>query len=204
VPGVTPFPLDGLRVLEYAQYVAGPFAGLLLADLGADVVKVEPPGGDAWRHYDPHVPGGSRSFFALNRNKRSVVLDLKAPEGRAASAALIAGADAVIHNLPPERATRFGLDREAVAAVNPRCVWCVVSALGTDGPEAGLTAFDLVAQALSGLLLADARPGDDVRRRPGARPSRARTSRTGRPARGRPRRWSRTTARTPRRTGSSC
>jgi len=91
VPGVAPaLPLDGLRVLEYAQYVAGPFAGMLLADLGADVVKVEPPGGVAWRHYDPHVPGGSRSFFALNRNKRSVVLDLKAAEGRAASGALIA------------------------------------------------------------------------------------------------------------------
>jgi crotonobetainyl-CoA:carnitine CoA-transferase CaiB-like acyl-CoA transferase len=70
-------PLHGIRVLEYAQYVAGPFAGMLLADLGADVIKVEPPGGDAWRHYEPFAAGESRYFYALNRNKRSVVLDLR-------------------------------------------------------------------------------------------------------------------------------
>jgi crotonobetainyl-CoA:carnitine CoA-transferase CaiB-like acyl-CoA transferase len=166
MPGVA-LPLDGLRVLEYAQYVAGPFAGMLLADLGADVVKVEAPAGDAWRRYQPFATGESRYFYALNRNKRSVVLDLKTEEGRQASRALIAGADAVLHNFPPERARRYGLDREAVRAANPRAAWCMVSALGTDGPEAELTAFDLVAQALSGLLLADARPGDEVPRRAG-------------------------------------
>jgi crotonobetainyl-CoA:carnitine CoA-transferase CaiB-like acyl-CoA transferase len=166
VPGVA-LPLDGLRVLEYAQYVAGPFAGMLLADLGADVVKVEAPAGDAWRHYQPFATGESRYFYALNRNKRSVVLDLKTEAGRSASRALIAGADAVLHNFPSERALRYGLDRESVRAVNPRAAWCMVSALGTDGPEAELTAFDLVAQALSGLLLADARPGDEVPRRAG-------------------------------------
>jgi crotonobetainyl-CoA:carnitine CoA-transferase CaiB-like acyl-CoA transferase len=166
VPGVT-LPLDGLRVLEYAQYVAGPFAGMLLADLGADVIKVEPPAGDAWRHYEPFGAGESRYFYALNRNKRSVVLDLKTDAGLRASRALLAGADAVLHNLPAERAARYGLDRDSVRAVNPRAAWCVVSALGSDGPEAELTAFDLVAQALSGLLLADARPGDEIPRRPG-------------------------------------
>ena len=140
---------------------------MLLADLGADVVKVEPPAGDAWRRYEPFAPGESRYFYALNRNKRSVVLDLKTAAGRAASRALIAGADAVVHNFPPERARRYGLDRESVRAANPRAAWCMVSALGTDGPEAGLTAYDLVAQALSGLLLADARPGDEVPRRAG-------------------------------------
>jgi crotonobetainyl-CoA:carnitine CoA-transferase CaiB-like acyl-CoA transferase len=166
VPGVT-LPLDGLRVLEYAQYVAGPFAGMLLADLGADVIKVEPPAGDAWRHYEPFGAGESRYFYALNRNKRSVVLDLKTNAGLRASRALLAGADALLHNLPAERAARYGLDRDSVRAVNPRAAWCVVSALGSDGPEAELTAFDLVAQALSGLLLADARPGDEIPRRPG-------------------------------------
>ncbi len=160
-------PLEGLRVLEYAQYVAGPFAGMLLADLGADVVKVEPPAGDAWRRYEPFAPGESRYFYALNRNKRSVVLDLKTAAGRRASRSLIATADAVVHNFPSDRASRFGLDREAVAAANPHAVWCMVSALGSVGPDADVTAFDLVAQALSGLLLADARPGDDVPRRAG-------------------------------------
>jgi crotonobetainyl-CoA:carnitine CoA-transferase CaiB-like acyl-CoA transferase len=166
MPGVA-LPLDGLRVLEYAQYVAGPFAGMLLADLGADVIKVEAPAGDAWRRYQPFATGESRSFYALNRNKRSVVLDLKTEEGRAASRALLAGADAVLHNFPPGRALRYGLDRESVRAANPRAAWCMVSALGTDGPEAELTAFDLVAQALSGLLLADARPEDEIPRRAG-------------------------------------
>lgn len=160
-------PLDGFRVLEYAQYVAGPFAGLLLADLGADVIKVEPPGGDAWRRYEPFADGESRYFYALNRNKRSVVIDLKQLEGREASRALVATADAVLHNLPPARARRFELDRETVQRVNPAAVWCCVSALGSDGPEASLTAFDLVAQALSGLLLANARPSDPVPQRAG-------------------------------------
>jgi crotonobetainyl-CoA:carnitine CoA-transferase CaiB-like acyl-CoA transferase len=160
-------PLAGLRVLEYAQYVAGPFAGMLLADLGADVIKVEAPAGDAWRRYEPFASGESRYFYALNRNKRSVVLDLKTAEGRRASRALIAGADAVLHNFPLERARRYELDRDSVLAANPRAAWCMVSALGTDGPEAELTAFDLVAQALSGLLIADARPGDDIPRRAG-------------------------------------
>jgi len=166
VPGVT-LPLEGLRVLEYAQYVAGPFAGMLLADLGADVIKVESPTGDAWRHYEPFDAGESRYFYALNRNKRSIVLDLKTQAGLRASRALLARADAVLHNFPPDRAARYGLDRESVRAVNPGAAWCMVSALGSDGPEAELTAFDLVAQALSGLLLADARPGDEIPRRAG-------------------------------------
>jgi len=160
-------PLSGVRVLEYAQYVAGPFAGMLLADLGADVVKVEPPQGDAWRHYEPFAPGESRYFYALNRNKRSVVLNLKQAEDRRASRELIRAADVVLHNLPEPRATEFELDRGTVAEVNPDAVWCCVSALGSDGPQAGVTAFDLVAQAVSGLLFANAHPADSVPQRAG-------------------------------------
>jgi crotonobetainyl-CoA:carnitine CoA-transferase CaiB-like acyl-CoA transferase len=166
-PASDRLPLEGIRVVEYAQYVAGPFAGMLLADLGADVVKVEPPMGDAWRRYEPFAPGESRYFYALNRNKRSVVLDLKGEEGLLASRALIRTADAVVHNIPPGRAREFELDRESVRAVNPAAVWCCVSALGSDGPDASLTAFDLVAQALSGLLLANAQGSEGVPQRAG-------------------------------------
>ena len=160
-------PLAGLRVVEYAQYVAGPFAGMLLADLGADVIKVEPPDGDAWRRYEPFAPGESRYFYGLNRNKRSVVIDLKTEDGVRASTSLIRSCDAVLHNSPPDRALRFGLDRAAVRECNPDAVWCCVSALGSDGPQSSLTAFDLVAQAMSGLLLAGAQEHDSPPQRAG-------------------------------------
>jgi len=160
-------PLDGLRVLDYGQYVASPFATMLLADLGADVIKVEPPSGDEWRRYDPFEDGESRYFYSLNRGKRSVALDLKSPEGRECSRALIASADALVHNCLPDRARRFGLDSESVRAVNPRCVTVCVSAFGSSGPDSNRPAYDLIGQALSGLLLADPRPGDAVPRRTG-------------------------------------
>ena len=164
---MTGLPLDGLRVLDYGQYVAAPFATMLLADLGADVVKVEPPRGDEWRRYDPFEEGESRYFYALNRGKRSVALDLKTAQGRSRSRELIASADGLVHNCLSERARRFGLDRESVREVNPRCVTVCVSAFGSDGPDADRPAYDLIGQALSGLLLADPRPGDRVPRRPG-------------------------------------
>jgi crotonobetainyl-CoA:carnitine CoA-transferase CaiB-like acyl-CoA transferase len=160
-------PLTGLRVLDYGQYVAAPFATMLLSDLGADVVKVEAPRGDEWRRYDPFRPGESRYFYALNRGKRSIALDLKTPEGRLRSRDLIASADAIVHNCLPARALEFGLDRDTVREVNPRCVIVCVSAFGSDGPDRDRPAYDLIGQALSGLLLADPRPGDAVPRRTG-------------------------------------
>jgi crotonobetainyl-CoA:carnitine CoA-transferase CaiB-like acyl-CoA transferase len=162
-----PLPLAGRRVLDYGQYVAGPFATMLLADLGADVVKVEPPRGDQWRRYDPFAEGESRHFHALNRGKRSVALDLKSEEGRRASHDLIAGADALVHNCLPERARRFALDAKSVRATNSDCVVVCVAAFGSSGPDAGRPAYDLIAQALSGLLLAHPRVGDSVPERLG-------------------------------------
>jgi crotonobetainyl-CoA:carnitine CoA-transferase CaiB-like acyl-CoA transferase len=160
-------PLAGTRILDYGQYVAVPFGTMLLADLGADVIKVEPPTGDQWRHYEPFAPGESRYFYALNRNKRSVALDLKTEGGRAKSLELIRTADALVHNCLPVRAKRFGLDRETVNEINPRCVWVSISAFGSEGPDAQRPAYDLIAQALSGLLMADTRPDDAVPRRMG-------------------------------------
>jgi crotonobetainyl-CoA:carnitine CoA-transferase CaiB-like acyl-CoA transferase len=163
-------PLEGVRVVEYAQYVAGPLCGVLLADLGAEVVKVEPPGGDAYRHVQPAAPGWGRYFVPLNRGKRSVVLDLKSEAGRAHSRALLATADVVLHNFPPDRAEAFGLGWEALQADWPSVVLGVVSSFGPAGPLAGERAYDLVAQGRSGLLTAHAGPGDRVPVRAGGIP----------------------------------
>jgi crotonobetainyl-CoA:carnitine CoA-transferase CaiB-like acyl-CoA transferase len=159
---VDSLPLHGVVVADYSQYVAGPLCTLLLADLGADVVKVEPPAGDQWRRQEPCGEDVSGPFVALNRNKRSIVLDLKSPEGRLDSESLIARADIVVHNFPAARARTFGLDREGVRAVNPAATLVSISAFGSEGPAAERTAFDLSAQAASGLLMADAREGDEV------------------------------------------
>jgi crotonobetainyl-CoA:carnitine CoA-transferase CaiB-like acyl-CoA transferase len=153
-------PLEGVVVADYSQYVAGPICTLLLADLGADVIKVEPPQGDQWRRQEPCGPDISKPFVALNRNKRSIVIDLKSPDGRRDSQALIGAADVVVHNCPPARAERFGLDRAAVLAANPHAVVVAISAFGSDGPDGGTAGYDLAAQAASGLLMADARVGD--------------------------------------------
>lgn len=155
-------PLAGVVVADYSQYVAGPFCTLLLADLGADVIKVEPPHGDQWRRQEPCGGDLSKPFVALNRNKKSVVLDLKSDAGRRASAELIAQAEVVIHNSPSQRAQAFGLDARSVLAVQPSAVIVKISAFGSDGPHGDRTGYDLSAQAASGLLMADARVGDDV------------------------------------------
>lgn len=163
-------PLAGVRVVEYAQYVAGPLCGVLLADLGADVVKVEPPAGDGYRHVMPVAPGVGRYFVPLNRGKRSVVVDLKSSEGLETSARLLATADIALHNYPRERAAAFGLDWEAVHAAHPALVIGRVSSFGDSGPLAGAPAYDLVAQARAGLLTAHASRGDDVPVRAGGIP----------------------------------
>ena len=163
-------PLEGVRVVEYAQYVAGPLCGVLLADLGADVVKVEPPAGDGYRQVMPIAPGVGRYFVPLNRGKRSVVVDLKTTEGLATSARLLAGADVALHNFPRERAERFGLEWARVHAARRRLVVGRVTSFGTSGPLAGAPAYDLVAQARSGLLTAHASRGDRVPVRAGGIP----------------------------------
>ena len=155
-------PLEGVRVVEYAQYVAGPLCGVLLADLGADVVKIEPPTGDGYRHVLPVAPGVGRYFVPLNRGKRSVVVDLKTAEGLGTSSQLLGSADVVLHNFPRERAERFGLGWEPVHAAHRALVVGRVTSFGTTGPLADAPAYDLVAQARAGLLTAHAAVGDTV------------------------------------------
>ena len=163
-------PLEGVRVVEYAQYVAGPLCGVLLADLGAEVIKVEPPAGDAYRFVMPVAPGVGRYFVPLNRGKRSVILDLKTDEGRRSSRRLVESADVVLHNFPLARAGSFGLDWDAVHLAYPAVVVGFVSSFGATGPLAGVPAYDLVAQARAGLLTAHASPGDQVPVRAGGIP----------------------------------
>ncbi len=163
-------PLQGIRVVEVAQYVAGPLAGSLLAELGAEVIKVEPPGGDAYRRVMPLGEGTGRFFVPLNRGKRSVVLDLKTEAGRTALAALVATADVVVHNTPAARTEGFGLAWDELHARHPALVVGVVTSFGPHGPLAGAPAYDLVAQARSGLLTSHASRGDSVPVRAGGIP----------------------------------
>ena len=154
-------PLAGYRVLELTHLVAGPVCGMLLADLGADVVKVEAPeGGDIARTvYDPLLGGDSAVFHTVNRNKRSVALDLRRPEGRAAFTRLVAGADVVVEAYRGGVAERLGIDYAALAAVNPRLVYCSLSAFGPEGPWRDKPGLDMLVQALSGLMAVTGEPG---------------------------------------------
>ncbi|MBI2921071.1 MAG: CoA transferase [Planctomycetes bacterium] len=150
--------LQGLRVLDLTRVLAGPYGTMLLADLGADVVKVEDPkGGDPTRV----IGGGPDSpyFVAVNRNKRSIALDLKTKDGRALLARLAAKADVLWHNFRPGAAKKLGCDVEAFRAANPRLVTCAITSFGATGPYRDLPAFDLVIQAMSGAMSATGEPG---------------------------------------------
>jgi crotonobetainyl-CoA:carnitine CoA-transferase CaiB-like acyl-CoA transferase len=148
-------PLEGIRVVDASRVLAGPFATMLLADLGADVIKVEPPGGDETRMWGPPWwgdPSERRSayFAAVNRNKRSVVLDLRTDDGRGTLDRLLATADLLVHNHRPATAVRLGLDTDAVGARHPDLVVATIG--GFPGADADRPAYDLLAQAVSGLM----------------------------------------------------
>ena len=153
--------LEGIRVIEVGAVVLGPYAGQILADLGAEVIKVEPLEGDIARNAHPSGTGGGALFVNNNRNKRMLALDLKAPEGRAALARLIGTADVLFHNMRVDAAERLGLGFEAVAAINPRIVYCAAIGFGQRGPYRDRPAFDDIIQAASGIAgLAIATGGD--------------------------------------------
>lgn len=144
-------PLAGLKVVDLTTFLSGPYGTQILADLGADVVKVEPPSGDSSRAIPPHfVEGDSAYFHSINRNKRSVVLDLKTAEGRNLLRRLAAAADVVIENFRPGVLSRLGLDYDELAERNPGVVWCSISGFGQDGPYRERPAYDMIVQALSG------------------------------------------------------
>ena len=152
-------PLDNVRVIEICNVAAGPFCGLLLADMGAEVVKIEPPGGDMLRHWPPHTEGYSENFASLNRGKRSIVLDLKAKTDLAIAAELVLGADVVLENSRPGVLDRLGLGYPALSARHPSLVYCSISAYGQSGPRARQGGFDVTMQAASGIMSVTGEPG---------------------------------------------
>ena len=152
-------PLTGVRVVEFCQVLAGPFCGCLLADMGADVIKVEAPEGDVLRAWPPMIEGYSQYFASVNRNKRSVALDLKIPAELAAARRLALSADVVLENFRPGVMARFGLDHASLAKEKPSLVYCSVSAYGQTGPRATEGGFDMTVQAMSGLMSVTGEPG---------------------------------------------
>jgi crotonobetainyl-CoA:carnitine CoA-transferase CaiB-like acyl-CoA transferase len=149
VEGMEPA-LTGIRVVEQGTFITGPCAGMLLADMGADIIKVESPDGDPYRSYQ----GGQYSphFQAYNRNKRSLALNMKQPGDRALFESLIREADVYIQNFRPGAAERIGAGAEQLLKLNPRLVYCSISGFGATGPYAERPSYDSVAQALSGFL----------------------------------------------------
>src|SRR5262249_51964691 len=143
--------LGAIRVLEFASYVSGPFAGMLLSDLGAEVIKIEAPeGGDPFRNWGKQDYNGT--FGSMNRNKKSVTLDLKTEAGRASARRLALAADVIIENFRSGVMERLGLGYETLAVANPRLVYCSITGFGSDGPYCGRPGYDTVGQAVSGLL----------------------------------------------------
>jgi CoA:oxalate CoA-transferase len=144
-------PLKHVTVIDLTQHLSGPFASQILGDLGAHVIKVEPPTGDPTRHIGPYfMDGDSAYFLSVNRNKESICLDLKAPQGKAALLALVKHADVVIENYRPGTLAKLGIDHDVLMSVNPKIVLCSISGFGQNGPYRDLPAFDMIVQALSG------------------------------------------------------
>jgi crotonobetainyl-CoA:carnitine CoA-transferase CaiB-like acyl-CoA transferase len=157
-------PFDRLRVLDFTTTIAGPYCGRLLADLGAEVIKIEAPEGDMMRTRPPLRDGASTSFGQLNAGKKSVVLDLKSPDGVAAARRLVATADVAVENFRPGVMARFGLDYRAMQEIKPDIVYCAISGYGQSGPSAELPAYAPVIHAASGYDLAQIAHQTEARR----------------------------------------
>ena len=158
-PQTALLPLSGVRVVEFCSTASGPFSTMLLADMGAEVVKIEPPAGDGLRQWPPLNDGFSENFASLNRNKRSAVLDLKAPDDVALARRLILEADVVVENNRPGVMDRLGLGYARLSADKPSLLFCSISAYGQSGPRSGEGGFDLTIQAAAGVMSVTGEPG---------------------------------------------
>ena len=146
-----PGPLSGVVVLDLSAYIAGPYGCSLLADLGADVIKIEPPTGDTLRQYPSTLPGESRAFLGVNRSKRGVVLDLKKPEGMQVLRRLVERADVLVHNFRPSVPPRLGIDYDSLRVINPKLIYCALTGYGANGPLKDRAGYDQVLQSITGI-----------------------------------------------------
>ena len=159
-----PDPLRGIRVLDFGRFIAGPFCAALLADLGADVIRVEKVRGGEDRHLVPVTEAGDGAFYLqVNRGKRGMTLNPRAPEGRHVLRRLVATADVVVANLPDAALKTLGLDYDALTAVRPDVILTSVSAFGAGGPSSHRPGFDGTGQAMSGVMYLSGRPGEPTK-----------------------------------------
>ena len=155
-----PLPLDGVKVLDFTLLMAGPYCTLMLADMGADVTKVESfPEGDGARRLAPMVNGESYCFAVLNRNKKSLALDLKQPEGKDIFMRMAAEADILVENYRPGVMKKLGIDYESIRKINPGVIYASISGFGQTGPYGGRGGFDIIAQGMSGIMMMTGYPG---------------------------------------------
>lgn len=159
-------PLQGVRIADFSHVIAGPLATQFLCLLGAEVIKIEPPAGDAMRYYTraPERAGMAEPFVSSNAGKKSVVLDLKSPEGRASAQDIVASADILLENFRPGVAARLGLGADEICAANPSLIYCSVSGFGQDGPMRDYPAIDQVIQSMSGLMYLSGHEGEPAQR----------------------------------------
>ncbi|WP_198969976.1 CaiB/BaiF CoA transferase family protein [Xylophilus sp. ASV27] len=152
-------PLTGVRVLDLSAYIAGPYGCTLLADQGAEVIKIEPPAGDNLRKYPSTLEAESRAFLGVNRSKLGAVLDLKQPEDLAVLRGLVRSADVLVHNFRPSVPARLGIDYDSLSAINPRLIYCAVTGYGEQGPLREKAGYDQVLQAMTGMCALQAPAG---------------------------------------------
>ena len=151
-------PLDGIRVLDLSAYIAAPYGCTLLADQGAEVIKVEPPGGDNLRHYPSTLKAEGRAFLGINRGKSGIVLDLKLPPAREVLQRLLRDADVLVHNFRPGVPQRLGIDHESLSERHPRLVVCAVTGYGQSGPLKDKAGYDQVLQTMTGICALQGTP----------------------------------------------
>ncbi len=155
-------PLAGVRVLEFSEIIAAPLGGMMLSDMGASVIKVEPPAGDPWRAYQPLGLREGRGYISLNRGKRGIALNLNTPEAREIVHELAGRADVVIVGYRPDVSAKLGIDYATLSAKDPRLIYCDNTAFGRKGPYAHRPGYDIVAQAITGLMSVEGRQEDGV------------------------------------------
>jgi crotonobetainyl-CoA:carnitine CoA-transferase CaiB-like acyl-CoA transferase len=153
-------PLAGVRVLDLSAYIAGPYGCTLLADQGAEVIKIEPPSGDNLRKYPSTLEAESRAFLGVNRGKRGLVLDLKQPDALAVLMRLVESADVLVHNFRPNVPARLGIAYEQLREVNPRLVYCAVTGYGETGPDKDKAGYDQVLQTMTGMCTLQGKRGE--------------------------------------------